>query len=183
LCDASYRFLLFDASYPGSKHDSVALANSPLFPFLRQGLPENHWIACDSAYPLVGSLIKPFPGRTRVDIWEDSFNYHLSNLQIVIENAFGIFIQRWGVFWRRFRGTPPYATCILHCCVQLHNFIIDVDGPEKAAQILSTGMEYQHFTFWQGELAEQSFQPNGRGILRSVLVDHIKTLGIIRPNC
>ena len=68
LCDASCRFLLFDASCPGSTHDSVAFANTPLFTFLRQGLPENHWIACDSAYPLVGSLIKPFPGRTRVDI-------------------------------------------------------------------------------------------------------------------
>ena len=47
-----------------------------------------------------------------------------------LENSFGIFIQR-------FRCYPSEATEILSCGVHLHNFIIDIDGFERAIQLVS----------------------------------------------
>jgi hypothetical protein len=96
ICDAHHRFTFFSANAPGSTHDSVAFSFSDLFEILAKGLPEGYFVAADNAYPLVGSLIKPFAGR-KLGVYEDSFNYYLSSLRVTIENAFGILVQRWGI--------------------------------------------------------------------------------------
>ena len=80
ICDAQNRFLLFDCQSPGSTHDSLAFSRTVEFDEIEKGLPGDHWIAADAAYPLVGCLVKPFPGKNRTNIYEDSYNYHLSSL-------------------------------------------------------------------------------------------------------
>jgi hypothetical protein len=188
ICDADYRFIYFDCSSPGSTHDSVAFGRTSLFPHLVKGLPENYWIACDAAYPLVGSMMKPFPGKTRDNIWEDSYNFHLSSLRITIENSFGIFIQRWGIFWRCLRMDPVPATKIITTCVYLHNFIIDEEGGKNAKQLLQQ-QEHNYFTFYQddlfvesGNLRERIASLSGYGKdLRDSLVSSLSCLGLLRP--
>jgi hypothetical protein len=131
LCDAQRRFLFFSASAPGSTHDSLAFSYSDLFEVLvLEKLPNNYFIAADDAYPLLTSLLKPF-GKKNLSVWKDSFNYHLSNMRVVIENAFGVFVRRWGIFWRRLDLTPQKVSKLIICCVHLHNFIIDEDGPQS----------------------------------------------------
>ena len=87
VCNATYRFLSFDCSSPGSTHDAVAFAKTSLFPILEGGLPGNHWIAGDAAYPLSGSLMKPYPHPST--IWERAYNTYHSQLCVKIENSFG----------------------------------------------------------------------------------------------
>ena len=189
VCDAQNRFLLFDCSSPGSTHDSVAFSRTPLFSKLQQGLQNNYWVAADSAYPLVGSLMKPFPGKARCDLWEDSFNYHLSSLRISIENTFGIFIQRWGILWRALRCDPVEATKILVSCASLHNFIIDIDGIDRALQLIEQQKHHYFLVFHQDELNTQPQHPTiqssssdgGGSSLRAAMVQQLSSLGVLRP--
>ena len=61
----------------------------------------------------------------------DSFNFHLSQLRINIEDAFGMFVQRWGILWKKlaidYRKVPRLLTALAH----LHNFAIDEDGLQR----------------------------------------------------
>ena len=78
MCDADYRFLMFDCSSPGGTHDSVAFEKTKHYHTISAGLPGSYWIAGDSAYALSGSLLKPYVKPKT--IWEDSYNIHHSQL-------------------------------------------------------------------------------------------------------
>jgi hypothetical protein len=187
ICDAEHRFLVFDCASPGRTHDSLALTRTQVFEALSEGLPDSHWIAGDAAYPLIGSIMKPF-ARCQQDVWKDSYNFHLSSLRISIENSFGIFVQRWGIFWRTLRCSPSKASRVIMCCVRLHNFCIDTDGSERCQLLLKRGQEHRFLTNFQDELAldnlEAPSQTNSRGYGKSMRASHVELLsrlGIVRP--
>ena len=188
ICDAQHRFIFFDCSCPGSTHDSLALSRTSIFEKLTSGLLNSYWLAADAAYPLIGSIMKPFQGKSRVDIFEDSYNFHLSSIRVNIENTFGIFIQRWGIFWRSLRHNPADSTKIIHCCVRLHNFIIDTDGELASLRLLERSKEHKYFSYWQDEhhTTEGVSIPTHRipmygSMLRNMLVGRLRRLGIVRP--
>jgi hypothetical protein len=188
ICDAEHRFIFFDCRSPGSTHDSVAISRSKLFNDLCEGLPSPYFVAGDAAYPLIGSLMKPFPGKSRVDIWEDSYNAHLSSLRINIENTFGIFIQRWGIFWRSLRYQPVESTKIIMCCVRLHNFVIDEEGSQRALSMLKTGQEHSAFVYYQDELVDSVGQSRKKGIIgygpdmRNSMISLLRQFGFLRSH-
>jgi len=190
VCDAQRRFVAFDCNSPGSTHDSMAFGKTNLFRHLASGLVGHYWVAGDAAYPLIGSLLKPFRGRTRGCPWEDSYNFHHSSLRVTSENTFALFIQRFGIFWRCLRYDPPHAKRVLSCCAHLHNFIIDVDGACAALSLLQKSHEHRYFVFPQDELSTgphclaqlSHFQTAGYGTeLRNYLVTHLSSLGVVRP--
>jgi hypothetical protein len=128
MCDASYRFTFVSAISPGSTHDSAAFAMSSLFEKLREGaLPPGYWIAGDEAYVCRDGIITPYSGR-RLTVAKDCFNYWQSSARIVIEQAFGILVARWGILWRPLRTSVGKATTIILALAKLHNYIIDNDG-------------------------------------------------------
>jgi hypothetical protein len=49
---------------------------------------------------LADKVLTPWPGRG-LGRWKDAFNYLLSHSRQSIERAFGMVIQRWGIFWRK----------------------------------------------------------------------------------
>lgn len=57
------------------------------------------------------------------------FNFWHSQLRINIECAFGIFISRWGIFWKNLRYKTRQIIAIVHACCRLHNFCIDRNLP------------------------------------------------------
>jgi hypothetical protein len=182
-----YRFIFFDCSSPGSTHDSVAFGKTKLFPIVESGLLQSHWIACDSAYPLIGSLMKPFEGRARDDPWEDSYNYHLSNLRITIEDTFGIFVQMWRIFWGPLECTPLMAIHLICAITQLHNFIIDVDGFERCKRILKDEEKHLFKPWWQDKIAVgEPFSTETQGdygtLLRQRLVQMCEECNVMRPS-
>jgi len=127
LCDSSYKFLFVSAITPGSSHDSSALAMSSLADLLKKndgGIKEKYWIAGDAAYVCTNRLLTPWPGKN-LPVSKDCFNYWQSSARIHIEQAFGILVARWGIFWRPMRVRLFKASRIVMVCCKLHNFIID----------------------------------------------------------
>uniref|UniRef100_A0A7S4JR71 DDE Tnp4 domain-containing protein n=1 Tax=Paramoeba aestuarina TaxID=180227 RepID=A0A7S4JR71_9EUKA len=150
LCDVNRRFLLFTCNSPGSSHDSVAFSLSQHYQDIQQGLVGTDstkplFIVGDNAYSISLGLLTPFSRRRNgLSIQQDAFNYYLSSCRAVIECAFGMLIQRWGIFWRRLNLSPEAASRVIICCAKLHNFILDFEGPIGADRIFESGNEYQN---------------------------------------
>merc|ERR1712216_215635 len=62
-------------------------------------LPDPFYITADASYVASDSIVTPYSGEKLSDP-DDAFNFYQSSQRIVIECAFGILVQRWGVFWR-----------------------------------------------------------------------------------
>jgi DDE superfamily endonuclease len=128
MCDASYRFTFVSAISPGSTHDSVAFRMSSLYDLLTSAaLAPGYWIAGDEAYVCAESVLTPYPGR-KLSVGKDCFNYWQSSARIMIEQAFGILVGRWGILWRPLRTPISKTTLIILALTKLHNFIIDSGG-------------------------------------------------------
>eukprot|EP00171_Calliarthron_tuberculosum_P004660 IDg4660t1 len=126
-CDAEYRFLYVAALTPGSTHDSTAFAMSSLSDLLTKeigGLLPGFWIAGDEAYSCTDRLLSPWPGRN-LTVEKECFNYWQSSARIHIEQAFGILVARWGVFWRPLRVRVKKSAQVVSVCCKLHNYILD----------------------------------------------------------
>ena len=67
---------------------------------------------------------------------EDDVHFYISQLRILIESTFGIFMRRWGLFWRPLECHFSQRAKLLLVAAKLHNFIIDNQG-ESRSQIRS----------------------------------------------
>jgi hypothetical protein len=79
-----------------------------------------HWNG-DNAYPLSESVMIPYSGNIST-IHHDIFNFYHSQCRIVVECLFGMFIARWGIFWRDLEFKLQHVVEIVHACLRLHNF-------------------------------------------------------------
>eukprot|EP00965_Chrysotila_dentata_P169832 5606281-Pleurochrysis_carterae.AAC.1 len=76
-------------------------------------LPSEFFLNGDAAFTLSNSLLTPSGGVPSLD----AFDFEQSSNRMAIECAFGIFVRRWGVFWRplaiRFdRRAPTIGACM-----------------------------------------------------------------------
>jgi hypothetical protein len=111
-----------------STHDSTAYAVSDLAQAIREKkLASWAHIVLDEAYTNRPQELSPFKGRC-LDVWRDSFNYHLSLHRQVVERAFGLLVQRWGVFWRPLRIAFHRIPLLIRVCCKLHNMCIEHFG-------------------------------------------------------
>ena len=146
VCDSAKRFLYLDLSCPCSTHDSTAWGVTSRARALADGeLDERFFVAGDEAYKTGESMVTPWPGRN-LGVKKDSFNFwrtccvkfialryllHVcvsfsdSNSRINIECCFGIFHQRWGIFWRPLDCKLSNVKAIVFTCAILHNMLID----------------------------------------------------------
>lgn len=107
MVDAKYRFLDIYVGWPGSVHDARVFAHSPLYHKVMQGeLLPNECITIngtdvplyfvgDAAYPLQTWLMKPFQHNSILSDDKKRYNYSMSKVRIVVENAFGRLKARW----------------------------------------------------------------------------------------
>ena len=141
LVDPDYRFIYVDTGEYGSNSDSGIFKNSLFGQALIAGelnlpspkalpnYPEGgvlpYCSVGDEAFPLRMDLMKPFPrGRsTRLLKEEQIFNYRLSRVQRIVENGFGILVQRWRLFARRLHLHPDNVEEVVKACIVLHNFL------------------------------------------------------------
>ena len=91
-------------------------------------------IVLDEAYPNTRQELSPYRGRN-LDIWNDSFNYHLSLHRQCVERAFGILAERWGVFWRPLRVAYRRIPLLIRVDCKLHNYCIDKFGMTSSIEI------------------------------------------------
>lgn len=130
VCDANIKFTAVSCKHVGSTNDSIAFETSNLkdinsklpFPF--------HWCG-DPAYTLTDTMIIPFEGiNIHISFpTKESFNFYHSQLRITIERCFGVFIARWGIFWKDLKYDLEFVMEIVHACCRLHNFCIDSKLP------------------------------------------------------
>lgn len=124
-CDVNGRFYSVTAKDSGSTHDSQAWGNSTLADCIEKGeLPSKYFIIGDEAFSNTQQLLSPYPGRGLGE-WKDSFNYWLSHSRQCIERAFGMLVQRWGIFWRKFAFAYDRWPLVITLCCKLHNFCFD----------------------------------------------------------
>jgi len=90
--------------FNGSTNDIIAWKDTLLFQMLEidKELPAKYFFNGDNAFNTTQQFLSPWPGRG-LDIYKDSFNYWLSHSWQEVECAFGMLMQRFGIFWRIFR--------------------------------------------------------------------------------
>lgn len=129
VCDANCLFTAFTCKNVGSTNDCDAFETCSLKQ-LNESLPfPFHWNA-DAAYTCTESA-----GNNLfvTDPDKDYFNFFHSQIRITIERCFGIFITRWGIFWKPLKFSLHRVFAIIHCCVRLHNFCTSRNLPIFAA--------------------------------------------------
>jgi hypothetical protein len=155
-------------------------------PFEKEGWHLGHI----SSYTIVDTNtrqeLSPYRGRN-LDTWKDSFNYHLSLHRQCVERAFGILVQRWGVFWRPLRVAYRRIPLLKRVGCKLHNYCIDRMGVPNNIQIARGDVQ-------SGDIASPLFTDGTGGNFRgrksdledtdtrTSLVNRLQLLGIIRPS-
>ncbi|PVD20418.1 hypothetical protein C0Q70_18573 [Pomacea canaliculata] len=134
--DAFYRFIWYYVGENGRNNDAGIFACTTLskavesktlqVPAPRE-LAHSHVkmpfvLVGDEAFPLKEHLMKPYPQRGLGD-HDNIFNYRLSRVRRVSENAFGILVNRFRLLLNTLNLSPDVVACVTESCVALHNFL------------------------------------------------------------
>lgn len=142
--DAHYNFLFVAVGAQGSANDAAVFnassfakslehVNNPLaIPPWRE-LPGTDVaipmvFVADDGYPLRQYLMKPFSCRG-VTPSERIYNYRLSRARRVVENAFGILVNRFRILRGNMQLQPEQVSHVVLACCALHNFLRKKDSP------------------------------------------------------
>ena len=79
----------------------------------------------DNAYTPSEHVLVPFSGADKTDPLKDTYNFHLSQVRIRIEMAFGRLVSKWRILKTPLCVKVRNATRIIYCCTRLHNFCIN----------------------------------------------------------
>lgn len=155
VCDYKYEFTLFDVGAVGGESDGGVLVRSELGKALRENrlnIPQEmkalpgsikqtpHYFVADDAFQLGPSIMKPYSGHN-LEEKKTIFNYRLSRARRIIENSFGILVNRW-LFLSKSTGLNPDSTvkCVL-AAICLHNYLMKYTNDSR----LSYGQELSRF--------------------------------------
>ena len=140
LVDANYKFLYVNVGAAGRDGDAGVFSTSSLKkaldantlhlppPVTLGGMtaPIHHHIVGDDAFPLRVDMMKPYPHRN-LDREKLIYNYRLSRARRVVENAFGILVNRFRVFLTTINLGPDKLTDILMAACCLHNYLVETN--------------------------------------------------------
>lgn len=137
-CDAYYRFHMVDIGGAGSNHDSSTFQQSVFGNALLNNLNLLHlpeykmlpstetalpcFLVADQAFPLNKRIMRPYPGKN-LTYEKLIFNYRLSRARRVIENTFGILVQRWRILRKTILGDITTCELIVKAAVVMHNYL------------------------------------------------------------
>lgn len=136
LVDADYKFVWAEVGANGSSSDAGIFKESALAtglsegtlgfpdpePYPKDNSPMPYFIVGDDAFPLRTYLVKPFSARY-LGRGERIFNYRCSRARRVVENGFGILVNRFRVLLTTIQTTPNTATLITKACLCMHNLM------------------------------------------------------------
>lgn len=81
------------------------------------------YFVADDAFKLSMRIMKPYSSRN-LEYKQKVFNYRLSRARRTVENAFGIFSNKWRIFQTAISMLPETADLIVTASVCLHNYVL-----------------------------------------------------------
>lgn len=148
-CDCDCKFVYFDVSWPGACNDITCYKQTSLYnKYITGAIPAGYHFVLDEAYSSIGgdthltpysrSQLKAAMNKIGVEEYckRKAFNNMLSSQRITIERAFGIFIRKWGIFWKPLEFSLRINSLILLVCSKLHNLCIDYYQTNITSDIL-----------------------------------------------
>ena len=137
-CDSNLRFVMISSKLCSSTNDNTSYIVTQLSKDIKASmLPKQYHVVLDEAYPCTEQEMSPWKGRN-LPAEKDAFNYYLSLNRQVIERAFGVLVQRWGIFWRPLRLSMHNRGVAVRVACRLHNVCIG-DLGVKVARSVSRG--------------------------------------------
>ncbi|XP_072400389.1 uncharacterized protein [Diabrotica undecimpunctata] len=139
LVDANYEFIAVDVGSYGKNSDGGIFSSSRLGIALEEGslnipsgkhLPGTNIstplvILGDQAFPLKTYMLRPYPSnQVQEDPRKRIFNYRHCTARRTVENAFGLWAQRFRIYYRKINSQPGYIENIILATCILHNYIL-----------------------------------------------------------
>ncbi|XP_067637509.1 uncharacterized protein [Eurosta solidaginis] len=161
LVDARYRFIYINVGSQGRCNDSQIFESSTLkthlekCPYLDEmrtpvsGVDVPIFIIGDSAFRFSKMLMKPYAFQVSQNEDEKNFNYFLSKVRRVVENAFGHVKARFRRIGKGIDNQIQNANIIIKACCVLHNFLNERNDSINhkwisALQIVERNRQYPH---------------------------------------
>jgi DDE superfamily endonuclease len=125
------KIIYVSAKHARFTHDSTAFMSTPLHTLLDRskvdgGLPDWASVADENAYGNGSACDRvPTPFPSALSSRKEAFNDCLSSVRILVEQAFGVTVVRWGILWSPKRYTLKKATRVVVVVCKLHTFFID----------------------------------------------------------
>ena len=135
VCDANYRFLLFDFGQYGSNNNSGVSLNSKMGEQLERNEfhipsasslhgrafdPFPYFLVGNKIFPLKTYLMRPYPES---GLSEAVCNYRQSKARYIIENSFRILSARRRIFFTVIHGSVENIEKSVLACLDLNNFL------------------------------------------------------------
>eukprot|EP00644_Phytophthora_capsici_P018163 jgi/Phyca11/68342/gw1.25.311.1 len=108
--DSLCRFTAFSVNSPGGMNDSYAFQKWKLSQVLQE-ISGPYFVIGDNAY------LDDRPER-------DSYNFHVSQLRIRVEMAFGLLVNTWRILKQPLLVSLRHCRILISACFRLHNFCI-----------------------------------------------------------
>ena len=196
-CDSKCRFVMISSKLCSSTNDNTTFIVMQLSKDIKAGkLPSKYHVVLDEAYLCTDQETSPWKGRN-LSVEKDACNYYLSLNRQVIERAFGLLVQRRGIFWRPLRLSMLHRGVAVRVACRLHNICVDDFGLRRMRPVGSgciPGFEHetdhQHGDSPPGIIAwtdGTAIRVGYRSDLeqcnhRDMWTNSIKQLGLTRPN-
>ena len=140
-----------------------------------EALPRTRYVVGDNAYTPSEHVLVPFAGVEKTDSLKDTYNFHLSQVRIRIEMAFGRLVSKWRIFKSPLSVKMKNATRIIYCCTRLHNYCInegDVVPEPQPGDPKELPAEYY---------VARGRSMRGQSMMRQLVLQKISDEGLSRP--
>lgn len=141
ICDHKKIIRDLFVGYPGSVHDAKVYMASPVGAHPETFFSPGEYIIGDSAYSLSETVIVPFRRKINgLTADKKSFNHHLSQHRVCVENTIGILKGRFqslkGIRRRILNANNGHKKVCnwVHACAVLHNMLMTNDPWESEQQ-------------------------------------------------
>ena len=195
--DADYRFIFVDVGHYGSNGDGAIFKHSAIgtafvngnlnipgpkrLPGWPQGGGLPHCWVGDEAFPLKMNLMRPFPRgkkQNRLPYEQTIFNYRLSRARRIVENAFGILVQRFRVFDRRICMDDHHCIQIVKASCVLHNYLCTarMDAANVMGRLNPHGAAYNQPHAMLRPFTNQGIRPKKKAeMIRNIYMDYFNS--------